>query len=179
MLLLHKFFPYWLKFVKKRCHSLTLSCQAFCQRRYCLFMPFLPLSQIRYCLSRHIQCKSGINSMLCSLVFFDRDGAVCICPIWIKLLLLNYHLAQKHATNDSRMMVSTWNAQKLGLPFPLSKSNINRGNSPKSQWYKYKCKSYLCLVILIFHFLLSIWIQQLYYCQLSEICGKEEVVGIK
>lgn len=65
---LTKLFPYRLRFVKKRCHSLTLSCQAFCQHRYCLFMPLLPLSQIRYCLSRHIQCKSGINSTLCSLV---------------------------------------------------------------------------------------------------------------
>lgn len=65
---LTKFFPYWLEFVKKRCHSLTLSCQAFCQHRYCLFMPLLPLSQIRYCLSRHIQCKSGIKSTSCSLV---------------------------------------------------------------------------------------------------------------
>lgn len=139
----------------------------------------LTLSQIRYCLSRHIQYKSGINSMLCSLVSLIRDEAVCICPIWIKLLLLNDQLAQKHATNNSRMMVSIWNAQKLGLPFSLPKSNINRGNSLKSQWYKYKCKSYLCLVILIFHFLLSIWIQQFYYCQLSEACGKEEVVGIK
>lgn len=65
---LNKFFSYRLKFVKKRCHSLTLFCQAFCQHRYCLFMPLLPLSQIRYCLSRHIQCKFGINSTLCSLV---------------------------------------------------------------------------------------------------------------
>lgn len=110
---------------------------------------------------------------------FDRNGAVCISPIWIKLLLLNDHLAQKLTPNDSRMMVSIWNTEKLGLPLPLSKSNINRGNSLKSQWYKYKCKSYLCLVILIFHFLLYIWVQQLYYCQLSEACGKEEMVGIK
>lgn len=65
---LNKFFSYRLKFVKKRRHSLTLFCQAFCQHRYCLFMPLLPLSQIRYCLSRHIQCKFGINSTLCSLV---------------------------------------------------------------------------------------------------------------
>jgi len=34
----------------------------------------LTLSQIRYCLSRHIQCKSGIRSMLWGLVSLTEMG---------------------------------------------------------------------------------------------------------